>query len=793
MPPTGPGPPSTTQSGQKVEERLPGSVTRTSAYDNLGRLTGETGTGATTTARALDYDPLGRITSATSPAGNLSYTWTDRGLLSTATGYGGTATYTYDGEAHLTNRTDSAGAVTFGYDSSGRLSTVADPLTATTATTSYDDAGRPSTVSYGSGKATRAYTYDNLGRLATDSWKRPDATVAASAVVTYDNDDLTLTRTTTGGSSPGANTYTYDGLRRLSTWTDPSSQLSTYGYDGASNRTTVTTTAGTRTSTYDARDRLIAADGAGQPAVTYTFTARGTLATAVNSSQTTTYTFDSFERLTQKQTPGYTVSYAYDSLDRAAQRNGVSFGYADLSNDPIISPTSAGNSTILRDPSGRPLASKIGTNAATTLLADRVHADVTAAADPSTGTVSASASVDPWGQPLASSGTLPLGYQGGWTDFTTGQVNAHSRWYDPTTGSFDSRDTLTLNPDPIAQANGYLYGNASPLNQADPSGHCPWCAFAGLGGLMAGEAAIPVAGWIALGITVVVAGIYVCVQLCGGSDSSSSSSYSGDSSGPVTASNVGAGMTAAYAGYYASQYAASQLANNTAGAGTKGGGSTKVGGGGKSGGGSTARGGSTTRGGNGGGSGGNSGSGASGRPGFQQPPHVQQLAIPAMAAPVVAAAQVVNAQATGAAASLVNAVAAAGISLGETGSPGNGDDRCSTDPKDIIAAVAQEVVDEMGLPGLDATFSERQTGAVSQKDWLKWYYRGSEVHDETARRLQGRFGDRFTYRRVGVDFLDNATQRLIELTTKPREKQHRDKGGDYETCDYAFYKFPSER
>jgi YD repeat-containing protein len=38
------------------QQVLPGSVTRASSYDNLGRLTGETATGATTTARSLDYD-----------------------------------------------------------------------------------------------------------------------------------------------------------------------------------------------------------------------------------------------------------------------------------------------------------------------------------------------------------------------------------------------------------------------------------------------------------------------------------------------------------------------------------------------------------------------------------------------------------------------------------------------------------------------------------------------------------------------------------------------------------------
>jgi YD repeat-containing protein len=147
--------------GLPVLEQLPGGVSRTMTYDRLGRMTGETGTGATTTARVLDYDPVGRPVSASSPAGNLTFTWTDRGLLASATGYGGTATYTYDGEALLTQRVDAAGTANFTYDGAGRLATVVDPLTGATATNTYDAAGRLASTSQGSGKSTRTYTYDN--------------------------------------------------------------------------------------------------------------------------------------------------------------------------------------------------------------------------------------------------------------------------------------------------------------------------------------------------------------------------------------------------------------------------------------------------------------------------------------------------------------------------------------------------------------------------------------------------------------------------------------------------------
>ncbi|MFF5969892.1 RHS repeat-associated core domain-containing protein, partial [Streptomyces sp. NPDC012769] len=67
--------------------------------------------------------------------------------------------------------------------------------------------------------------------------------------------------------------------------------------------------------------------------------------------------------------------------------------------------------------------------------------------------------------------TPSVGYQSGWTDSSTGEVNMAARWYQPGTGGFTSRDTWQLDPDPSVQANRYTYGNASPLNGTDPDGH----------------------------------------------------------------------------------------------------------------------------------------------------------------------------------------------------------------------------------------------------------------------------------------------------------------------------------
>ena len=49
---------------------------------------------------------------------------------------------------------------------------------------------------------------------------------------------------------------------------------------------------------------------------------------------------------------------------------------------------------------------------------------------------------DPLGNVVQSSGTqLSLGYQSGYTDSSSGQVNMDSRWYSPSQGQFTSSDT----------------------------------------------------------------------------------------------------------------------------------------------------------------------------------------------------------------------------------------------------------------------------------------------------------------------------------------------------------------
>lgn len=437
--------------GDQVTERAPGGVVRDRTIDVLGRLKKETGSGAeaTTTDRVYDYDALGRLTSSSSVGGTDTFTYNDRGGLLTASGPGGTASREYDDDGNVTVRTDASGTSRFSY-LKGRTNTVQDSVTGLTQTLGYDNAGLLKTVDMGNGR-TRTYDYDDAGRVSKDT-----VAGAASIAYTYDRADRLATKTTTGTAGAGQQTYDYDHSGRLRSWTSPAGTV-TYGWDAAGNRTR----SGDVESTYDERNRLRTEGGA-----VVSHNARG----GVTSRNGVTASFDAFDRMARQGSQ----NYAYDSLDRVAQRNGVAFRYSGTTSGVV----SDGQAVYSRDGSGGVLA--VGQGADKRVAVSDRHGDLVGTLDPATGMTSLADSVayDPFGKVVGSSGTRrSVGFQGDWTDPASGTVNMAARWYNPGSGGFESRDSMTLPPAPSGMANRYAYGVGSPLNYTDPTGHYPCKGF----------------------------------------------------------------------------------------------------------------------------------------------------------------------------------------------------------------------------------------------------------------------------------------------------------------------------
>ncbi|TDC61286.1 RHS repeat-associated core domain-containing protein, partial [Streptomyces hainanensis] len=454
--------------GQPVTELLPGGVRRDRAYDDLGRLVLETGAGAEadTTDRRFTYDAAGRMTSqATNEVTGLdTYTYNDRGQLLTTEGPSGTANYAYDRDGNMTERTDAAGTARFAYNGDGRLRWAElDSERGYGIDFAYDIDGRPAAESFisdaPSGQAatrvasvepiqvhaTRSFTYDALGRQATDRLVTGTGTAGAEVASTryaYDLDDRLTEKETTGTAGAGLETYGYDLAGHLTSWTS-GDDTTDYAWDLAGNRVT----AGDETATFDERNRLTTIDD-----TTYTYTPRGTLTTVGDR----TLTHDAFER---RITDGDTT-YRYDSLDRVTHHDDTAFTYDGGSNNLI----SDGTSLYRRTPDGTLL-----TTDDNPVLTDQ-HTDVVATLTDNGAALEASRAFSPFGEVTASDGTSPnLGYQSGWTDPASGDVNMAARWYQPGTGAFASRDTWNVEP------NRYAYIAGSPLNGTDPSGHFVEC------------------------------------------------------------------------------------------------------------------------------------------------------------------------------------------------------------------------------------------------------------------------------------------------------------------------------
>ncbi|MGW0478612.1 polymorphic toxin-type HINT domain-containing protein [Nonomuraea sp. NPDC003214] len=452
--------------GNAVATLQPGGVRIDRTFDHLGRLTKETGGGggAASAEKTFGYDPTGRPTAI----GDLAVDYNDRGLpLSILKGTAQQTAYTYDLLGNPTQRIDAAGTADFTWDNASRLKTATDPVTGRKLTYGYDKASNLTSLTAVQGTTTtdsQAFTYDSLNRPLTHTLKKGASTGPQLAKISYgwDDDDNLTTKTTEGTAGAGTNTYAYDHAGRLTSWTAPGGAVTAYEWDASGNRTK----AGDKTFTYDERNRLLSGDGS-----TYTYTARGTLASETKNGATTQLTFDAFDRLIAD---GESV-YSYDALDRLASRisgvNKQTFAYSGLSNNLAAITDTLGTvqARYGRDAFGALLGQQEGANPALATLTD-LHGDLVATY--SSTALATTTAYDPFGAITAQTGAKTnLGYQGEYTDPDTGKVNMHARWYQPGTGTFTSRDTMTLAPNPSVQANRYTYANASPLTGVDPTGH----------------------------------------------------------------------------------------------------------------------------------------------------------------------------------------------------------------------------------------------------------------------------------------------------------------------------------
>jgi len=444
--------------GEAVSQTSPGGVVQTYAYDNMGALTEQAGSGAAadTTTRKFGYDKAGRVTSFSAPTGSNTVTYDDRGLPLAISGPSGSSSFTYTADGLMASRTDGAGTTAYAYDTADRLSTLKNTTAGTDLSYAYDTTSAVSKITYGGTGNTRTFSYDGLHRTTADELKSASGTSIAKISYGWDANSNETSKTTTNfGGTATTNTYGYDLADRLTSWDNGTTTVG-YTYDASGNRTGN----GSTTFTYDQRNRLVSdSNGA-----SYSYTARGTLSSVASSAGTYLTTSDAFDQTITQQAGGGTRNYGYDALGRVLQ---TGFAYTGSGND--LAADSA--ASYVRDPGNDVVGTASG--GSTRLVWTDLHDDIVGQFTATGSALSGSTNYDPLGAVQTSTGMLgSLGYQSEWTDSLTGRANMAARWYNTATGQFDSRDTASNSPVPDSiNANRYQYGDANPLTVTDPTGH----------------------------------------------------------------------------------------------------------------------------------------------------------------------------------------------------------------------------------------------------------------------------------------------------------------------------------
>jgi len=209
-----------------------------------------------------------------------------------------TWTYTYNANGQPTSAQDALGnTTTWTYDANGDVATRVNALNQTTTFNTYDSDGHLISVTNPL-NLTTTFTYDKLGRVLTKK------TGGLTTTVTWDQGVNKPSEILLPDSSYLL--YAYDGAHRLTKVTDKAGDYVAYGYDAASNRTSInvydpsSNLKRTRTYAYDTAERLISETGA-------------------VLAETTTYSYDNNGNVLTVEDPnGHFMTYTYDALNRPA-------------------------------------------------------------------------------------------------------------------------------------------------------------------------------------------------------------------------------------------------------------------------------------------------------------------------------------------------------------------------------------------------------------------------------------------------------------------------------------------
>jgi RHS repeat-associated protein len=268
-------------------------------------------------------------------------------------------------------------------------------------------------------------------------------------------------------SGPIIINYIYDPLNRLTEANYDNGDYYHYNYDAAGNRETQATfLSGLLTNTtydYDNANRLIDVNG-----VTYAWDNNGNLL----SDGVNNYTYDSANRLSTLTSPSVNASYAYNGLGDRLQEtmNGNTTTFTMDLNMGLTQALSDGTNSYIYGV-GRIAQVNTGTEY---FLGDALGSvrQLTNAS----GSITYASAFDPYGVVTTTTGTsqTSYGYTSEYSDTYIKLNYLRSRWYDPASGRFNTKDSWQGDYNRPMSYNAWLYVNANPVNYTDPSGLSPY-------------------------------------------------------------------------------------------------------------------------------------------------------------------------------------------------------------------------------------------------------------------------------------------------------------------------------
>lgn len=450
------------KAGNLEKLKDPESRTITYTHDKADRLTKVDYSSEATADVTYEYDKNSNITKMVDGTGTTKKTYDILGRMTEVeNGNTEVVKYEYNLDNLITKITYPNGkAVTRAYDKADRLEKVTDWLSGETKF-AYNRDSQLKTTTFPSASTNKdEYEYNAADQLTKITMKKGVETLAS---LSYARDKVGQVESETQTGLPGAEKteFKYDEKTRLT-----KAGSTEFKYDAADNPTTL----GATTLKYDTASQL---EEAGT--TKYVFDKLGQRTEAKPSSgPVTKYGYDqagnltSVSRTAEGEVPKIEDTYAYDGNGlRASQTiSGTKANFAwDVSAElPLL--LYDGTRYYVYGPGGLPIA-QIASETPTYLHHDQL--DSTRLLTSSSGEAKGTYTYSPYGAVSGQTGTAttPLGFNGQYTNSSTGLIYLRARTYDPATAQF-------LSVDPMLMETGEPYGYAgdNPVNRADPSGLC---------------------------------------------------------------------------------------------------------------------------------------------------------------------------------------------------------------------------------------------------------------------------------------------------------------------------------